>query len=47
LKDIDDSDQVEDFILHPGNYRIIDGKLTKLKSGLNKDEVISILKSRE
>lgn len=47
VKYIDYAEVSEDFALNPGDYRIIDGKLTKLKTGLSKDEVRAILKSRE
>jgi len=33
--------------LNPGVYRVIDGKLCKIKSGLSKKEVKAILESRQ
>ena len=47
VKSIDNSELFDDLVLNPGDYRIIDGKLTKLKTGISKDEVRAILKSRE
>jgi hypothetical protein len=47
VKCVSNGELSEDSPLHPGEYRIIDGNLVKIKNGLTKDEVRSILKSRE
>ena len=47
IKCVNNAELSENFTLYPGEYRILDGKLTKIKTGLSKDEVHAILISRE
>ena len=47
VKNLDSSEIYEDYALNPGEYRIIDGKMVKLRNDLSKDEIRIILKSRE